>query len=85
MCQAYNAGQSGYCLETFVGNGKLSLWTRKKVRECYNEDRATCRKYALIATEFRSKITSSGSLLDMERSNATGGVRRPAGSTFGRP
>ena len=38
--QAYNAGKSddwANCLEQFLGNGKLSVWTSAKVRECYNE------------------------------------------------
>ena len=44
-----------------------------------------CRMCALTATDTRLKTTSGGSVVDTERSNAIGGVRRAAASTIGRP
>ena len=40
--------------------------------------------HALIATDSRWKTKSGGSLLDTERDNAAGGVRRAEASTIGR-
>ena len=40
MRQAFDAVKSGdwaNYIEIFLGNGKLSVWTSAKVRECYNE------------------------------------------------
>ena len=41
-----------------------------------------CRVCALIAIDTRLKAASGGTLLDMERSNAIGGVRRAVASTL---
>ena len=51
-----------------------------------DKEGSLCRVHALIATDSRWKTKSGGSLLDTERSNAAGGVRRAeASSTIGRP
>ena len=49
-----------------------------------DRERSLCRPHALVATDSRLKTTSGWSLLDTERSNATGGVRRAKASTSGR-
>ena len=42
-----------------------------------------CRTYAFIAISSRVRTTFGGSLLDMERSSVTVGVRRVAASVIG--
>ena len=42
-----------------------------------------CRTDVLLVTAFRLMATRGGSPLDMDRSSATGGVRRVAASTIG--
>ena len=50
-----------------------------------DKEESLCRVHALIATDSRWKTISDWSLLDTERSNAAGGVRRAEASTIGRP
>ena len=80
--ECYNEDRQSIVQDTLWKSTDL-LW--RIILPVEGEGGSLWRVCALIATDARLKTTSGGYLLDTERCNAIGGVRRAEASTAGRP